>query len=114
MGEETEVSYRGEIHRRRDGGKETEGADLWEGQRGTCKRGEREEGWGEEVKGKRKGKGREEVDTGETQRRRNIREVEGSDREETDRGEETQRRGEGEEAEEKRQRRRDRGEETEM
>ncbi len=58
MREETEVRDRGEIHRRRDGGKETKGTDLWEGQRGTCKRGEREE------EGERKGKGKGRVNEG--------------------------------------------------
>jgi hypothetical protein len=57
MGEETEVRGRGEIHRRRDGGKETEGTDLWERQRGHARE-EREEGGGEEGEGKMKGKGK--------------------------------------------------------
>ncbi len=55
MGAETEVRDRGEIHRRRDGGKETEGTDLWEGHRGTCRRGEREKKDGER-KGKKRGR----------------------------------------------------------
>jgi hypothetical protein len=112
--EETEMRDggrdRGEIYRRRDGGEETEGTDLWEGQRGTCKRGEREKKEGER-KGKGRGrvKGREEVDTVEEMQGRGIgRETYKRQRKVTER-KQTEGKRHRRDKEEKRQRRRKRG-----
>jgi hypothetical protein len=55
MGEETEGRNRREMHRRRDGGKETEGTDLW-GEHAREERDKKEE----ERKGNRRGRGTEE------------------------------------------------------